>query len=81
MGAKSIVRDLGNMGQQVIVSTTPTVLASCDKGHVFCIGSGAISDGAVGYAPACIYLDVVNQAHYRNAGTKASSNFDAVTLN
>jgi len=57
--------------------TPRTVINTADgKGIIY--GSAAAANGAVGYAPGSILIDTTNGKVYKNAGTKASADFNEI---
>jgi len=54
-----------------------------EDGIMLCYGITVPSDAATGYAPGCIFIDVdgtTTSKLYCNIGTKASANFNLVTV-
>ena len=61
-------------------SATQVIASAPGIGILFAYGATVPTDNSVGYAPACIFLDIdattVNTVLYVNVGTAALCNFD-----
>jgi hypothetical protein len=61
----------------------PIAIFTSEDGILLAYGITVPSDAAVGYAPGCLFIDVdgtTTSKLYCNIGTKASANFNLVTV-
>ena len=83
MSAGTIASRLANMIPGKAGVDTPTVIFASEDGILLCYGKTVPADAAVGYAPSCLFLHIdggVGTMLYCNEGSKASADFDAVTV-
>jgi hypothetical protein len=61
------------------VATVRNIFSS-ESGVLLCYGTTFPPDSTAGYAPGCIFQDTDSGTLYCNVGTKASSDFNLVTV-
>ena len=75
--------DLNNMTPAAAGVAAPKTIFKSEDGILLCYGITMPPDASVGYAPSCIFIHTdgtAGSAIYVNEGTKASSDFDLVTV-
>lgn len=83
MSEYSITNELTNMVPFAAGTATPRAIITGEDGILLAYGTTVPSDTATGYAPGCLFIHVDGSAGtmlYCNEGSKASADFDAVTV-
>lgn len=83
MSAGTIATQLANMLPGKAGATTPKVIFRSEDGILLAYGKTVPADASVGYSPGCLFIHIdgsVGTMLYCNEGSKASSDFDAVTV-
>lgn len=76
--------ELNNMIAAPLGVATPKVIFKSEDGILLCYGTAKPTDADEGYAPGCIHIDTNGTTTATvltvNIGTKASANFDVLTV-
>lgn len=85
MSKYKIASDLHDMVPGGAGTATPKVIFKSEDGILLCYGITKPADEATGYAPGCIFIDIDGSSSTTviavNIGSKASANFDYLTIN
>lgn len=80
---RNIAHVLHNMVPAPASSAAVRVIFATEDGIMLAYGTTVPSDAATGYAPGCLFIDTdgtTTSKLYCNIGTKASANFNLVTV-